>query len=81
MDSLGRIPGIIGPPRVEQRAAGGNKQRADAFRQALQQEVADGTQPEPEGADEQPVRTRLQARPPASRRDDGTVARHVDVIA
>ena len=80
MDPVRSLGVVFSGTRVQERAAGGNKQQADAFRKALQRDG--GPAPEGEAApNEPPVRTGLQPRPRESRRDDGTTARHVDVIA
>lgn len=80
MEGIRNLPGVVSAPAVHDRAAGG---RGDggAFRRALQEDRSeDGTareheQPAP------PMRTGLQPRPPAGRRDDGTTLRHIDVLA
>ena len=79
MEPVHSLPGIAGTNRVQERAAGGKKGDPEAFRRALQQ-GADG-RTEDGKAEEAPMRTRLQSRPASDRKDDGTTARHVDVIA
>lgn len=78
MDSIRSLPGPTAPGTVRDRAAGGGSQRqADAFRRALHEEAGDGNGTERE---QSPMRTGLQRRPPAGRREPET-AGHVDVIA
>ena len=79
MEPVRSLPGVVGGNRVNERAAGGNKGDAEAFRRALQQGAA-GTAVAGKGG-EAPMRARLQSRPGGGRKDDGTAARHVDVIA
>lgn len=82
MDPVRSLSGIVGGVRVQERAAGG-KGNSEAFRRALQQEgeAAEGGAGAAPDHGEVAVRTGLQARPPAGRRDQGPTARHVDVLA
>ena len=80
METLRGLTGITGGARVQERAAGGGKRGAEAFRRALEQE-SDQSAPDRPADGQAPVRTKLQQRPIASRREDGATARHVDVIA
>jgi hypothetical protein len=70
--ALASVPGAF---TVRERQAGGNRQAADAFRRALQQQHR-GDAPE---TDEASVRPGLQPRAADGRKE--SVARHVDVIA
>ena len=79
MEPVRSLPGIVVGNRVHERAAGGNKGDAEAFRRALQQGAADTA--ENGKREEAPMRARLQSRPDAGRKDDGATSRHVDVIA
>ncbi len=80
MEAVRGLGGVFATPRVQERAAGGNKRQADAFREALRErEGAGESGSEGIAAEEAPVRTRLQQQPQHGRKDDG--ARHVDVIA
>jgi len=78
MEPLRAVTPTIGPTSVQERQAGGNRRQADAFRQALQQQV--GGQRDADSDREAALRSRLQVAAVAGRKDDGT-ARHVDVIA
>jgi len=79
MEPVRSLPGIVGTNRVNERAAGGGKRDPEAFRRALQQGAAER---EAEGrSEEAPMRARLQSRPASGRKDEGTPACHVDVIA
>lgn len=76
METVRSLPGVLGTTRVQERNAGGNRGNAEAFRKALQQEgSAEG------GGEDAPMRTRLQPRPAASRKEPVVNARHVDVVA
>lgn len=80
MDPVQSLGGVFGAVRVQERAPGGNKRQADAFREALQQRTGDdGPDGQVSAKQEAPVRTGLQPRRQESRREDGM--RHVDVIA
>ena len=80
MDAATALQPITYQPTVTDRR-GHDRGNPGAFRRALQQqaeqpaEQAAEAREEPEG----PVRTTLQQRPPADRRDGGT--RHVDLLA
>lgn len=76
METVRSLPGVLGTARVQERNAGGNRGNAEAFRKALQQEGAAES-----GGKDAPMRTRLQPRPAASRKEPVENARHVDVIA
>ena len=78
MEPLRAIAAPTGPLTVHERQAGGNRQKADAFRQALQQQT--GGQRETPAEREAALRSRLQVAAAGGRKDEGT-ARHVDVIA
>jgi hypothetical protein len=85
MEPMRAIPTVaVGPAAIHERQAGNNRQRADAFRQALRQGAdnsARGSAEDGERGDEQPtVRRTLQKQRDTGRKDEGT-ARHVDVIA
>jgi hypothetical protein len=58
---------------------------AQAFRRALQQKQQEQPKPQQKGppgaAPEPPTPSALKAGAPASRRDQGVTARHVDVVA
>lgn len=79
MDPVQSLGGVTGSTRVQERAGGGSKRQADAFRRALADETADEDTRQAGG--EPPLRTKLQPRRPADRNNDGAGARHVDVIA
>ena len=74
MEPLRSLPPIAGGARVQERAAGGNRQQAEAFRKALQEEGGQAKQ------EEAPMRRQLQKQPPAGRKEIVN-ARHVDVLA
>jgi hypothetical protein len=80
MDPVQGLGGVFGTTRVQERAQGGNKRQADAFREALQQRTGSDELDGEASAREVPVRTGLQPPRQESRRGDGT-SRHVDVIA
>lgn len=77
MEPVRAVMAPVGPSSVQERQAGG-RQKADAFRQALQQQT--GGQREADADREAALRSRLQVAAVAGRKDQGT-ARHVDVIA
>ena len=78
MDPVRALASVTGSLQVNERQAGGGKRQADAFRQALQQQGAQGGQPE-KRADQRPLRPALQAKADDGRRTES--AQHVDVIA
>ena len=82
MEPLRSLVSVSGAQRVQERGAGGgNKQNADAFRRALEQEAGAAARDAGSAAAEEPVRTKLQEKAGPSRRVDGAAPRHVDVIA
>lgn len=78
MDPVRGLAGVAGSLTVNERQAGGGKRQADAFRQALQQQGAQGGQADGR-ASQRPLRPALQVTAPDDRREGQ--ARHVDVIA
>jgi hypothetical protein len=81
MENLPALSGLTAPARVHDRH-GGNRRGAEAFRRALQQQGDDQPAPPQDAAEaEAPLRTDLQRRSAAGRRDAGATSRHVDVIA
>ncbi|MBL8748111.1 MAG: hypothetical protein JNK78_03055 [Planctomycetes bacterium] len=79
MDPVRGLAGVDASMRVQDRAAGGNKKDAEAFRRALEQEGGDGDAGRPP-EEKTPMRTRLQPQAPTSRKVERNT-RHVDVIA
>jgi hypothetical protein len=77
MDPVRATVAVTGGVRVQERAAGGQRGNAEAFRRALQQ----GADDRPVDAREPPVRSPLQPRPAADRRDAHPAPGHVDVLA
>ena len=82
MEPVRSLNSVLGSIRVNERNAGGNKREAEAFRRALEQETGDSKRDgEGKPGRETPVRSPLQQKAAADRRDEGTPPRHVDVIA
>lgn len=79
MEPIRSLGGVTSSTRVQERAGGGNKRQADAFRRALGGQTEERTADQDGG--EPPLRTSLQQKRPAGRNNEGAVARHVDVIA
>jgi len=79
MEPVRSLAGVVGSNRVNERAAGGGKREAEAFRRALQQGEQGRAQQGP--GEEAPMRSRLQSVRVPDRKDEGPAARHVDVIA
>lgn len=79
MENVTPVAGAASAIQVRERAAGGDRRAADAFRRALQDQGA-RERAHAETAAEQPVRTGLQHEPARDRREAEN-ARHVDVLA
>lgn len=75
MDALRGLPSVIGSTTVQERR--GSQKQADAFRKAMQQEA--GSDGNATADDPSARRTPAPRQRPALA--DGTLARHVDVVA
>lgn len=81
MEPLPSLSGVLGVSRTHERAAGGSRKDAEAFRRALDQETSEKPGDDVPADRQSPLRTQLQPKPAADRRTDRAMTRHVDVIA